>query len=78
MQDVRKLEGVEPWDMTKVTSSMLEKEGLWRRVEEGVVLGEGTTSWDAGEGSTFIYMMFNKVNGRKDRYENDKYVCCFL
>lgn len=58
MQDVRKLDDVEPLDLTEVTSSMLEREGLWRRVERGAVPGEGSASWEAGKGSTlFLYLL---------------------
>lgn len=53
MQDVRKLEEVEPFDLTKVTSAMLEKVGLWKRVAEGAVVGEGLASWEA-EGSILL------------------------
>lgn len=55
VQDVRKLEDVDSKYMTEVTSAMLEEEGLWRREEERVMQGEGSASWDAGEGSNFVY-----------------------
>lgn len=45
MQDVRNLEKVEPFDLKAVTSAMLEKEGLWKRVSESAVVGEAEDSF---------------------------------
>lgn len=44
VQDVTKLEEVEPFDLTVVTSPMLEKERLWKRVTKSAVLGESSAS----------------------------------
>lgn len=57
VQDVRRLEDIEPLDLTEVTSAMLEKEGLWKRLEEGVMPGEVLASWDAGEGNILLIML---------------------
>lgn len=52
---MRKLEEVEPFDLTVVTSAMLEKEELWKRVTESAVLGEGSASGEDG-GSVLLYI----------------------
>lgn len=40
MHDVKKLEEVEPFDLTEITSAMLENEELWKTVAEGTIPGE--------------------------------------
>lgn len=56
VQDVRKLDEVEPFDLTVVTSVMLEKEGLWKRGTESAILGEGSASWET-EGSFLLFVI---------------------
>lgn len=41
VQDVRKLEEVELFDLRVVTLAMLENERLWKREIESAILGEG-------------------------------------
>lgn len=53
VQDMRKLEKVELFDLMTVTSAMFEKERLWKRVTESAVLGETSASGEA-EGSILL------------------------
>lgn len=36
------MEAMEPFDLPMVTSAMLEREDLWKRVSESAVLGEAS------------------------------------
>lgn len=57
VQEVRRLEDVDPIDLSEVTSAMLEEVGLWKRVEVGMMRGEGSASWEAGEGSNLLILL---------------------
>lgn len=47
---------MEPFDLTVVTSGMLEKERLWKRVTESAIPGEGSAWWKA-EGSVVLFVI---------------------
>lgn len=40
---------------------MLEKEGPWKRMEEGAEPREGSASWEAGEGSVLPFLIKGTV-----------------
>lgn len=56
MQEIRKLEVIEPFDLTKVTPAMLEQEGLWKMVSKSAVLGEASASGET-EGRLLLYFL---------------------